>query len=68
MSDDALRDGIDDDISGPSLPTEGWTELLFGPDQSTFVHTIDDWRAIVWVGGDSDLGVWRFFEYTACAD
>ncbi len=68
VSDDALRDGIDDDTSGTSLPTQGWTELLFGPGQSTFVHTIDDWRAIVRVGGDPDLGVWRFFEYTACAD
>ncbi|MEO1059586.1 MAG: hypothetical protein AAFY28_22000, partial [Actinomycetota bacterium] len=68
VSDDALRDGIDDDLSAAFLPTEGWTELLFGPDQSVFVHTIEDWRAIVWVGGDSDLGVWRFFEYIACAD
>lgn len=67
VSDDALLDAIAD-TSG-LLPETGWTELIVQPGASTFVHSIvdDDWRAIVIVGGDVELGVWRHHEFYACA-
>jgi hypothetical protein len=68
VSDAALRDAIAATSPG-MLPKAGWTELTFSPNRSTFVHSIvnDDWRAIVTVGGDPELGVWRQFDFSACA-
>ncbi|MEP2371031.1 hypothetical protein [Ilumatobacter sp.] len=66
VSSDALLDAIaeTDDL----LPESGWTELTFSEGDSTFVNSIqdDDWRAIVTVGGDPSIGVWRQFDFYAC--
>ena len=67
ISSDALMDAIAE--TEGILPDSGLTELTFSEGDSTFVTSIvnDDWRAIVTVGGDPDTGVWRHFDFFACA-
>ncbi len=75
-SDDALVDAIteinDDarrELGEPEtfdyVPTSGWLELTSGGG-SHFVHADDEWRFVVAVGGDADIGVWRHHSATLC--
>lgn len=72
-ADDALHDAIEDlnqdavrQGSDEYVPRTGWIELINGPSASTFVHGVTEWRFLVDVGGDADLGVWRHFEARFC--
>lgn len=72
VSQDALLDAIGQAATGlgPSgadyMPSNGWTELTTADGTTYFVDDLSEWRALVKVGGDPTLGVWRVFTVVTC--
>lgn len=72
-AEDALRDAILeinhdlDEGAGPSVSEANWIELVEHPGRSTFIAAIrGKWTALIVVGGDPDLGVWRHQAALTC--
>lgn len=70
---DAFRDALAElaqDVQregGRVLPTEGWTELVTGDGDSSFVLEVDGVRqAVISVAGDRARGVWRHNSADVC--
>ena len=74
LPEDALQDAIDDMNADAirlgfeeNIPSTGWLELTRqGGGDSTFVNGTSDWRFMVHVAGDPDLGAWRHLVAHIC--
>jgi hypothetical protein len=66
---EALTETIVSRGPAPPVPVTGWVELTKDSEASrvVFVHTIDNWRWVIYVGGDPEIGVWRYHKAFICS-